>query len=54
MTRVVRIATLSSEGGRHGSQIRQSRTARKRVIDLLPAFLELSAQVSKKVYVRRG
>jgi AAA15 family ATPase/GTPase len=31
--------------------IRQESDGSKRVIDLLPAFLELSAQVSKKVYV---
>jgi uncharacterized protein len=32
-------------------EIRQESDGSQRVIDLLPAFLELSAQVSKKVYV---
>ena len=40
-----------SDGTEAKFDIRQESDGSQRVIDLLPAFLELSAQVSKKVYV---
>jgi uncharacterized protein len=40
-----------SDGTEAKFEIRQESDGSQRVIDLLPAFLELSAQISKKVYV---
>ena len=40
-----------ADGKEFKFEIRQESDGSQRVIDLLPAFLELSAQVSKKVYV---